>query len=204
MPNRLLERLGEGAVSALFDEFVWPDAGGGEGCEAAGDTRAAVHGCSADGGTTASGTADGGTTAGGAADGGAAGGYGTGGGAATNSAAQLPALRNLLVHGRLQLEEVRPEAVLVLLRLAVGLVGLVALGDGGDASAAAAAAAWHAPLEIEEIDEIDEIDEIEGGDRNLAGLRSHGDRDLAREQAERLRVCLGLKLGLGLGHCEQP
>ena len=89
----------------------------------------------------------------------------------------------------------------MLLRLAVGLVGLVALGDGGDASAAAAAAAWHAPLEI---DEIDEIDEIEGGDRNLAGLRSHGDVDLAREQAERLRVWLGLKLGLGLGHCEQP
>ena len=94
----------------------------------------------------------------------------------------------------------RPEAVLVLLRLAVGLVGLVALGDGGDASAAAAAA-WHTPLEI---DEMDEIDEIEGGDRDLAGLRSHGDRDLAREQAERLRVWLGLKLGLGLGHCEQP
>ena len=111
VPNRLLERLGEGAVSALFDEFVWPDAGGGEGCEAAGDTRAAVHGYSVDGGTTASGTADGGTTADGTADGGAAGGYGTGGGAATNSAAQLPALRNLLVHGRLQLEEVRPEAV---------------------------------------------------------------------------------------------
>ena len=86
----------------------------------------------------------------------------------------------------------------MLLRLAVGLVGLVALGDGGGASAAAAAAAWHAPLEI------DEIDEIEGGDRNLAGLRSHGDLDLAREQAERLRVWLGLKLGLGLGHCEQP
>ena len=43
MPNRLLERLGEGAVSALFDEFVWPDAGSGEGCEAAGDTTAAVH-----------------------------------------------------------------------------------------------------------------------------------------------------------------
>ena len=121
MPNRLLERLGEGAVSALFDEFVWPDAGGGEGCEAAGDTRAAVHGCSADGGTTASGTADGDitasgtahgdTTASGAADGGAAGGYGAGGDSASRSAAQLPALRNLLVHGRLQLEEVRPEAV---------------------------------------------------------------------------------------------
>ena len=124
MPNRLLERLGEGAVSALFDEFVWPDAGGGEGCEAAGDTRAAVHGCSAGCGTTASGTADAtasgtadgdttasGTADGGAAGGGAAGGYGVGGGAATNSAAQLPALRNLLVHGRLQLEEVRPEAV---------------------------------------------------------------------------------------------
>ena len=124
VPNRLLERLGEGAVSALFDEFVWPDAGGGEGCEAAGDTRAAVHGCSAGCGTTASGTADAtasgtadgdttasGTADGGAAGGGAAGGYGVGGGAATNSAAQLPALRNLLVHGRLQLEEVRPEAV---------------------------------------------------------------------------------------------
>ena len=106
VPNRLLERLGEGAVSALFDEFVWPDAGGGEGCEAAGDTRAAVHGCSADGGTTASGTADGGVTGGGAA-----GGYGAGGNSASRSAAQLPALRNLLVHGRLQLEEVRPEAV---------------------------------------------------------------------------------------------
>ena len=111
VPNRLLERLGEGAVSALFDEFVWPDAGGGEGCEAAGDTRAAVHGCSADGGTTASGTADGGTTADGTADGGAAGGYGAGGNSASRSAAQLPALRNLLVHGRLQLEEVCPEAV---------------------------------------------------------------------------------------------
>ena len=111
VPNRLLERLGEGAVSALFDEFVWPDAGGGEGCEAAGDTRAAVHGCSAEGDTTASGTADGGTTAGGTADGGAAGGYGAGGNSASRSAAQLPALRNLLVHGRLQLEEVRPEAV---------------------------------------------------------------------------------------------
>ena len=111
VPNRLLERLGEGAVSALFDEFVWPDAGGGEGCEAAGDTTVAVHGCSAEGDTTASGTADGGTTADGTADGGAAGGYGAGGNSASRSAAQLPALRNLLVHGRLQLEEVCPEAV---------------------------------------------------------------------------------------------
>ena len=89
MPNRLLQRLGEGAVSALFDEFVWPDAGGEEGCEADGDT-------------TASGAAGGG-----AADGGAAGYYDT----ASRSNAQLPALRNLLVHGRLQLDEVRPEAV---------------------------------------------------------------------------------------------
>ena len=173
MPNRLLERLGEGAVSALFDEFVWPDAGGEEGGEAD---------------TTANGTVGSVVTDGGAA----------GGDTASRNVAQLPALRNLLVHGRLQLDEVRPEAVLVLLRLAVGLVGLVALGDGGDASAAAAAAAWHGPLEI------DEIDEIEGGDRNLAGLRSHGDLDLAREQAERLRVWFGLKLELGLGHCEQP
>ena len=73
MPNRLLERLGEGAVSALFDEFVWPDAGGEEGGgQAASDTTAATNGA---------------------------------------GTAQLPALRNLLVHGRLQLDEVRPEAV---------------------------------------------------------------------------------------------
>ena len=121
MPNRLLERLGDGAASALFDEFVWPasgDSGGEERCEVAGDTTAAVHGCSADGDTTTSaavhnGTADGDTTAGGTADGGAAGGgaaggYGAGGDGASRSAAQLPALRNLLVHGRLQLGEVRP------------------------------------------------------------------------------------------------
>ena len=43
----------------------------------------------------------------------------------------------------------RPEAVLVLLRLAVGLV---VVGGGGDASATAAAA-WHAPLEVNEIEE---------------------------------------------------
>ena len=126
MPNRLLERLGDGAASALFDEFVWPasgDSGGEERCEVAGDTTAAVHGCSADGDTTTSaavhngtadgdttagGTADGGAAGGGAAGGGAAGGYGAGGDGASRSAAQLPALRNLLVHGRLQLEEVRP------------------------------------------------------------------------------------------------
>jgi hypothetical protein len=192
VPNRLLQRLGEGAVSALFDEFVWPDAGGEEeggeeeGGEALSDTTAngVTGGLVADGGATGGCSADGGGAHGGAADGGAAG----------RSAAQLPALRNLLVHGRLQLEEVRPEAVLVLLRLAVGLVGLVALGDGGAASAAAAAA-WHAPLEVHEIDGIDEIggidcidgiDGTEGGGCNLAGLRSDGDHNLAQEQADRL------------------
>ena len=72
MPNRLLERLGVGAVSALFDEFVWPDAGCEEEGEAAGDATVATNGA---------------------------------------GIAQLPALRNLLVHGRLQLDEVRPEAV---------------------------------------------------------------------------------------------
>ena len=97
MPNRLLQRLGEGAVSALFDEFVWPDAGGEEE-KATGDT-------------TASGTAGGSAAGGAAAGGGTAGGYAAGGDTASRSVAQLPALRNLLVHGRLQLDEVRPEAV---------------------------------------------------------------------------------------------
>ena len=107
MPNRLLQRLGEGAVSALFDEFVWPDAGGEEE-KATGDTTASgTAGGSAAGGAAAGG----GTAGGGAAGGGTAGGYAAGGDTASRSVAQLPALRNLLVHGRLQLDEVRPEAV---------------------------------------------------------------------------------------------